>query len=105
MTSTRSAAAVISRELARPDPTPRRLLRALRAAGYEIKPAVSEPAWMPTTPAASALVQRAADLHNAGLHDNRYEIAARMGRDKRTIDRYLAAAQKLGLLDPDRAQP
>lgn len=96
--TTRSAVAVLRDELARPHTTPRRLLRALHAAGLEVRPAARGPAWMPTTAQAYALVKQAADLHMADM--NRYEIAERMGRDKRTIDRYLAAAQALGLLAP-----
>ncbi|MCF6467345.1 hypothetical protein FAF44_02810 [Nonomuraea sp. MG754425] len=97
--TTTSAAAVLTRELARhPDPTARRLLRALRTAGFEVKPAARGPAWMPTTPDAYALVKQAADLDVAGL--NRHEIAGRMSKDKRTIDRYLAAAREMTLLAP-----
>ncbi|MGR6921207.1 hypothetical protein ACU635_43785 [[Actinomadura] parvosata] len=103
MTST-TAAAVLGKELSRPDPTPRRLLRALRTAGFEVRPAARGPAWMPTTPQACSLVQQAADWHNKGLRD-RYTIAERMGRNKRSIDRYLAAADMLGLLDPDAGEP
>ncbi|MEV0236775.1 hypothetical protein [Nonomuraea sp. NPDC050786] len=100
----RSAATVLSKELARPHPTPRRLLRALHAAGFEVRPTVRNgPAWMPTTPDAYALVKRAADEFKAGF--NRHEIARRMGKDKRTVDRYLAAADAMGLLDPDREEP
>ncbi|WP_188197284.1 hypothetical protein [Nonomuraea sp. SYSU D8015] len=96
MTTTTSAVAVLTKELARPDPTPDALLEALRTAGFEVK-AVTRPAWMPTTPDAYALVKQAADWHNSGLRD-RYEIAEQMGRNKRSIDRYLAAAGEMGLL-------
>lgn len=100
MTTTTSAVAVLSKELARPHPpTPRRLLRALRSAGFEVRPAARGPAWMPTTPDAYALVKRAADEFLLGL--DRHEIAKRMGKDKRTIDRYLAAAKEIGLLDEE----
>ncbi|TMR90537.1 hypothetical protein [Nonomuraea basaltis] len=105
MTTTTSAAAVLSKELARPHPTPHRLLHALRTAGFEVRHAARAPAWMPTTPDAYALVKEAADWHNSGLHD-RHEIAKRMGKDKRTIDRYLAAAHAIpGLLDPEPEEP
>ncbi|MEU7855186.1 hypothetical protein [Nonomuraea sp. NPDC049141] len=105
MTTTTSATAVLSEELARPHtPTPRRLLRALSTAGFEVRPAARGPAWMPTTPEAYSLVKQAADWHHTGLHD-RYKIAGKMGRGKRMIDRYLAAAAELGLLDPDAGEP
>ncbi|MEW1846260.1 hypothetical protein AB0392_50600 [Nonomuraea angiospora] len=103
-TTITSAAAVLTRELGRrPDPTARTLLRALRTAGFEVRPAARGPAWMPTTPAAYALVKRAADEFTVGF--DRHEIARRMGKDKRTIDRYLAAAQEIGLLNEDEEPP
>ncbi|TYB71178.1 hypothetical protein FXF51_01710 [Nonomuraea sp. PA05] len=100
--TTTTPVAVLTEELARPDPTPRRLLRALRTAGFEIK-AAQPPAWMPSTPEAQHLVERAAQLARQG--QARDEIAACLRKDKRTINRYLAAADVLGLLSPDTEEP
>ncbi|MEV4079196.1 hypothetical protein AB0J43_02735 [Nonomuraea fuscirosea] len=91
------AMAVLEKALARPDPTPSSLLRALRTAGYTIER--GGPAWMPTTPASYALVTRAAHEYRAGFTPD--QIADRMRRSKRMVDRYLAAAQRIGLLSEE----
>ncbi|SEU46412.1 hypothetical protein [Nonomuraea wenchangensis] len=103
MATTTSAVAVLTKALARPNPTPHLLLRALRAAGLEVTRTADRPAWMPTTPDAYALVKQAADWHIAGLTPQ--EIAGRMRRSTRMINRYLAAAAAIpGLLDPFEEQ-
>jgi fatty acid-binding protein DegV len=58
---------------------------------------------MPSTPEAQHLVERAARLAREGK--TRDEIAAILLKDKRTINRYLAAADVLGLLGSDAGEP
>lgn len=93
-----NAADVIGKVLDRGG-SPDEVLAALDKAGMSVLEPLPElaPPWLPTTKHGMHLVRHATLLAAKGL--TREEMAAALGKSKRMVDRYLAAAAHLGLLN------